>query len=610
MIKLVCEGDPIARKGRPPKIDGAMPMRERVAKHRTRRQQMKRRCVAVLDTETDPFDNELETKVFPFVACLYSDQFDPIIIWDENRKRFVQRLLEAIEALPDEYTIYAHNGGKFDFMFLVSQLRGTISFKGRGIMSAKIGRHELRDSFDVIPERLAAYRKDEFDYSKMTKDKRHKHRAEIIEYLKDDCIFLFELMRDFVDRYGLKLTIGQTAMGLLKEHYNVERFTDNWDATVRNYFFGGRVECIQGRGDFRGPYKLFDVNSMYPFVMANYAHPIGSSFDYKYRRGPIRDDTVFIDVTCDNRGALIARNEEKETVATIKRGRFFTTIWEFDVAIKYGLISNIEINFVLDCPKRTDFSKFILPIYHRRQELKAELKRLEALGQNHTQAYQETKRDDMFHKFLMNSGYGKFAQNPRNFKEHYLSDPDERPPADWFRSLNDMKGKVPPENLVYLQPEYEAPDYWIWTKPNPGFRFNNVGVAASITGAARAVLLEALQHADDPIYCDTDSIICRDLGGVKIHKTELGAWDLEDEFSRVVIAGKKLYGCERKSHTCEKDRFKIRSKGSAAPSWAQLLHVLAGNSVVLRNKAPTLDRFGGQEYLHRTIRATAPILNP
>ena len=57
------------------------------------------------------------------------------------------------------------------------------------------------------------------------------------------------------------------------------------------------------------------------------------------------------------------------------------------------------------------------------------------------------------------------------------------------------------------------------------------------------------------------------------------------------------------------DRFKVRSKGSTRPTWDQANWLVAGNPVELRNFAPTLDRYGGQEYGVRTIQATAPILS-
>ncbi len=613
-MRFICEGDEPRRPRGRPRIekDRLQTSTDSMRKKRTPRTQMKQRCVAVLDMETDPFDSMAQSEILPFCAYLYSDQFEPVLIWEEDFPTFCRKLVEAIEALPDEFTIYAHNGGRFDFMFLIKHLRGKISFKGRGIMSAKIGNHELRDSFHIIPEKLAAYQKQAFDYSKLTKKNRKKNRAEIIDYLKSDCLHLFDIVKKFVEGFGLKMSIGQAAMVELKKYYEVEKFSDGWDNYVRQYFFGGRVECIRGRGEFIGDYKIFDVNSLYPSVMANFSHPIGEMGHYKLRHGEPTADTYFIDLDCTNNGALIGRGEDGETTARIKQGRFRTTIHEYRVALKYGLIDNVSINYCLDCEKATAFDKFVLPLYENRLRTKAELDRMKKAGTENSAAFLDMKKDDIFYKLLLNNAYGKFAQNPRRFKEHWITDPDELPPDEWFNSVN----KIPDANerTQYLMPHYEAPDYWIWSKPAPSWRFNNVGTAASITGAARSVLLEALQDASDPIYCDTDSIICRDLKGVLIDKVLLGAWDLEDEFSRVIIDGKKLYSVmhkKAKNRSAEdlergiSPNYTVKSKGASGLTWDNMLAMLEGGTVSVPNKAPTLTKYGKQYYLTRNIKATA-----
>lgn len=604
---------PAPKKRGRPKSDDALSNGERQTKHKNKRREERQRDIAVLDMETDPFDDIVKGIIKPFVAYLYSDQFEPVLIWEESEDEFIAKVCNAIEGLPRQFTIYAHNGGRFDFLFLVRRLRGKVSFKGRGIMSARIGEHELRDSFHIIPEKLAAFQKQSFDYTKMRKDKRNNYRNEIIAYLKSDCVYLFDIVKTFIGQFGLKLSIGQAAMYELKRHYDVKKISDGWDNYLRTFFYGGRVECLKGRGLFKGDYKLYDVNSLYPFVMAGYQHPIGDMFDCKIRRGDPGPDTVFIDLEATNRGALIGRNSDKETVANISRGRFHTSIWEFDVASRYGLIDVHRINFCIDCLRRTDFSKFVNPLYANRLTSKAELDRLKQAGREASAAYVDMKKDDIFYKLLLNNAYGKFAQNPRKFKEHYITDPDETPPPEWMKSLDYLPED---ERGIWLLPEYEGTDYWIWAKPNPMFSFNNVGTAASITGAARAVLLDGLMKADNPIYCDTDSIICRGLSDVPISKTELGAWDMEDEFTQVVIDGKKLYStwhAKPRARTPQQladglfPEYTIKSKGSSRLTWREMLDMLAGKEVIKVNRAPTLTRYGTQTYVTRTMRATAPL---
>lgn len=607
-ITSIPDEDDCPKIGRPPIGDVAMTKRESSKKYRKQDAAKRLQNIAVLDFETDPFDKETRAKIFPFVACLYSDNFEPVLIWEENHGEFIKRVIAAITSLPDRYTIYAHNGGRFDYMFFVSNLRGEVRFKGRAIMSATLGNHELRDSLHIIPEALAAFQKEKFDYEKMKAGKRNNHRQEIIDYLLSDCRYLLDIVKTFVSNFGLKLTIGAAAIASMREHYDVAKFSESWDAVIRNYFFGGRVECLQGRGRFQGNYKLFDVNSMYPYVMANFQHPIGGFYDYAIRYGQPGPDTVFLDVECVNHGALVGKTNEGETTANIPYGVFRTTIWEYGVALKYGLIENVKVKLCIDCKKRSDFSKFVIPKYNQRIATKDILSNLKERGMEHSAAFIDTKRDDMIIKYVLNNGYGVWAINPRNFKQHWLTDPGEMPPPEWFKSID----ALPPQDAnEFKLPVFECEQYAVWEKPNPSYHFKNVGVAASITGAARAVLLEALQHAKQPIYCDTDSIICLSLDNVPIDKTALGAWDLEDEFTEVIICGKKLYGCwylkPRKGTDGQLVTSKIRSKGVSDLTWSDIEAIERGDNVISINRAPTMDKFGSQKYLERTVRATASI---
>jgi hypothetical protein len=521
--------------------------------------------------------------VYPFLAVLYSDNFEPIIIWDEDFPSFIEKVFQAIVSLPDEYTIYAHNGGKFDYMFLLHKLRGFVSFKGRGLMSAKIGRHTLRDSLHIIPEKLAAYRKDDFDYTCLTKKKRNKHRAEIIQYCVNDCRYLLDIVQTFIKQHGLKLSIGQAAMCALKSAgYKVARLSDQKDLFMRSFFFGGRVECIQGSGHFVGDYKMYDVNSMYPYVMANYQHPIGN--EYLIRRGKPGTRTVFIIMECENYGAMIHHSKDGETSAGAERGQFRTSIWEYEVALKYDLIRNVKIIYCIDCAERSAFDKFVLPLYEKRILTKKTLKELVP----DTREYNETKKDDIFYKLLLNNAYGKFAQNPRRFKECYITDLEERPPEseEGFDPLPKLRN--------------ETMGYAIWERPQKRQLFNNVGTAASITGAARSVLLEAMCNASNPIYCDTDSLICTGLSNVEIHGQNLGAWDIEEQYSEVIVAGKKLYACKKKDGTT-----KFKSKGTKIERWEDMLKLLNDEVVETINRSPTLTKTGKQVYIKRQVRATA-----
>jgi len=578
-------------RGRPAGVAKPKSPIERKRTQRGRDKAARMEDIAVLDFETDPFDNVSRESVFPFMGVLYSDNFAPKVFWNENHEELIREVIAAIAALPRKYTIYAHNGGKFDYMYFMHLLRGRVSFKGRGLMAAKIGEHELRDSLHIIPTKLAAYKKDDFDYKFLFKTVRHKHRQAIIDYCISDCRNLLSIVKSFINRFGFKISVGQAAMAELKRYYKVGTLGPTMDHDLREYFYGGRVECIMGKGRFTGPYKLYDVNSMYPFVMAHMKHPI--SREYTFRRGKPNDHTAFVKVRCTNYGAFVGRLENGETSANIRDGVFNVSIHEYKAALELGLVENVEHILSIDCEEFSTFDKFVIPRYAERQNTKLKIEALEQAGLTESAEYDETVKDDLFIKLMLNNAYGKFAQNPRRFKEYYITDPNEAPPME-DEKYDEFTGQSWGDF-----PEFENGRYAIWSRPIAEVRFNNVGTAASITGAARSVLLRALHVAVDPIYCDTDSIICRALAADH-DVSRLGAWKLEAEFRDVLIAGKKLYATESVT-----GKQKIKSKGANGLRWGDLEAILQGELISMINNAPTLTRRGTQAYIERGIRATA-----
>ena len=558
------------------------PAKVRQRAYKARRASARKDDIAILDMETDPFDNVSQELICPFLAVLYSEQFETIVIWENDNAVFVVKLIAAIEALPRSFTIYAHNGGKFDYMFLIHRLRGEVSFKGRGIMCATIGAHKLRDSFHILPEKLASMKKSTFDYSTLTKSKRDHYKSEVIKYCISDCVNLLYYVKRFNQNFGFKISIGAAAIAKLRESYTTETLTNHTDMALRPYFHGGRVECISGAGYYSGNLKLYDVNSMYPHVMASCRHPVGA--EYVYRPGPPNAFTSFVKLECSNNGALLSKNESNELVSDVRHGVFYTSIYEYKMALELDLISDVRIIESVDNFNQTNFARFVEPLYARRA---IEKERLQTLAKS-SDEYEECKSEVLFLKLIMNNAYGKFAQNPRRFREHYLTDPTLRPPA--------LSGEAEYD----LVPDHMGSDYWIWSRAPDILRFNNVGTSASITGAARAMLMRAIANAKNPIYCDTDSLICEELRGETLDALKLGAWDLEKTITELIVCGKKLY-----AYKTDLGETIIRSKGASGLDWTAMLALLGGERRVVTNRGPTLTRSGRQYYIARTIRATA-----
>lgn len=609
---IICPPDAAPpKRGPKPKYSGAT-RKERVAQANKAKREQNRLdaldSILVLDFETDPFEAETEAEVYPFLAVLYGEDIGHVVFENEDYLALINTLADYIRNLPGKRIIYAHNGGRFDFRFLLSKIRGEVSFKGNSLMKAQIGEHELRDSYHIIPEKLARLgSKIEIDYLKMKKGVRAKHMPEIIEYCKMDCEVLHGVVKHFIDKNGLKISIGQASMALLRNEYKVKHLGQHTDTVLRNFFHGGRVECIQGLGRFVAPegrrWQWYDINSAYPDAMANCKHPIGDVEDYVWRTIDARPnaDTCFLTIECDNNGALLALDPvTSELTAHIPHGVFKTTIWEHNAALELGLISNVRYIMAIDCPLQTDFSRFVLPLYSERQTLKAELDTLT----EGTAYFTDVFRESNLIKLYLNNAYGKFAQDPHKFKDAWISAPNEAPPPD-ERDIEDTlfnrEGKT--RKGWGSMPTQENELYWVWERPNSRLRFNNVGTAASITGAVRAKLLRAITNAESPLYCDTDSLCCLSLGNTHFHASELGAWKPEAEFSEILIAGKKLYGAR-----LDGGKPKIKCKG-AQLTWAELERIVDGETVATIAKGVTIDKSGAQYYIKRNIRATVRARN-
>jgi hypothetical protein len=601
---------------------------ERKQKSRAIAKQKQLDAAWILDMETDPFDNVTMKHEYPFCVVLYSYIHPTIKLWkelDETDNAFTTRIIETIKDLPGKATIYAHNGGKFDWMLLAHHIKSKVMRKGGGIMAAKIGRHEIRDSRHIYPAALAAFSKMKFDYSTLTVENRQQHRAEIEAYCESDCQNLLKIVRQFIQENGSCISIGQAANRKLKKFVPYDRLSEHMDGKIRGvdtnyyhkdtygksngkgYFFGGRVECLSGKGTFTGDYALYDVNSMYPSVMAECMHPIGNEF--RFHTGEITDATCFVHLRCRNHGALLQHcvvNGIHTTSADVECGEFHTTIHEYLVAMALHLIEDVKIIELIDCDKRANFRDFVEPLYAERAEIKDWLDR-------HDRTHPEyiiVELHGQMIKLYLNNAYGKFAQNPRRFwREWWLNEDDPEPEVDCSYVKYEDTGIVQWRKRKDIWDDAhidddgrQIPGQYRLRGPSDQYRFHNVATAASITGAARAKLLWALYHAIDPVYCDTDSIICRSLRDcIEISPTKLGTWKKEKNICKISIAGKKLY-----CYTGSDGKSTVRSKGVDGLNPDHFPKMIdAGDAIRTVAKGPTLQLDGRQIYQERWVRATA-----
>jgi hypothetical protein len=213
----------------------------------------------------------------------------------------------------------------------------------------------------------------------------------------------------------------------------------------------------------------------------------------------------------------------------------------------------------------------------------------------------------LFWKLVMNGAYGKFAQNPRRFKDtRIVRLNDEAPDAGEGWELSERYDLMD----VYTRATYDENDpedcKRMWRS------FLNVGTGASITGAARAKLLRGIVACRGLVYVDTDSIIATEFVG-ELDSDRLGAWKTEAYGSEVAIVEKKTYAvfglrsndpieeAKRVKHWGDPYCVKLASKGIRATA-AQIRAAAQGETVSYTQLAPTIRLDGGQTWLTRRVR--------
>lgn len=577
--------------------------------------------ITTCDCETDPFLHGRNP--LPFIWGFY-DGTD-FLTFDST-----EEFVEYISQQP--VIVYAHNGGKFDFMFLIkfADAAGRIQMINGRIVSMNFGKATLIDSFAAVPQSLGSIKKDEIEYWKLERENRTQYRGEIIDYLRGDCVYLHELMLAYRANAGTRKTIASNALAHAKR-LNINPGATNYrfDANYRPFYYGGRTQCFQ-RGTHHN-ITVCDIKSSYPRAMME-THASG---DEMKRLGSLdglsRDEIQrsFIVLRCISHGAFPYRNNTSEGLAFPDRlDTYSVTGWEYIAAKELGLIEDDEILSVRMATKTISFKEYVTHWFEYKERHGAK----DANGKvidpiNYT-----------IGKIMMNSLYGKLAQNPERYHDYKIEPIGSALPCK--KPVFGKSSGKPGKSNVCLICGFEEYDHgWLLYTTYEGKEFHhrpslwkyqyrygiewegkrlfkNVATGASITGYARASLLRAI-HAigsENVIYTDTDSLVLKssaDLSRLDIGK-ELGQWTIElKDCPTGHFAGKKLYAIDLGNNapcTCSGmqgcKRHKVVTKGGRL-TYKEMGRVVAGESVVYEAQAPSFSLVRGNHFIRRTIKSTA-----
>ena len=523
-----------------------------------------------VDCETDPFKYGRVPQPFIFGAYNGDDylEFDTAT---ELTAHFYNQ----------EVVLYAHNGGKFDWHFVLPDLEPETKIQvisGR-LAKFKIGEAEYRDSYSLLPIPLSAWQKDVFDYEKLEKENREKHREEIRRYLRSDCVNLYDILVRFFASYGRKLTLASASLamwrkisGETEDHSSPEFYEE-----IKPFYYGGRVQCFKS-GVGEHAFQVVDINSAYPRAMLS-RHPWGTLYFTDVRLPKAREDIerCFITITAKSTGAFPYRGENGLEFPSDHQDRSFNiTGWEYLAAVETGTLdAGAKVHLVHTFADSINFEKYINHFFHMKADAKERMKNPDDL---------DAKADYIFAKLFMNSLYGKFASDPSSYSEYMTCLPDEIEAME-SEELGGWELVAELHNVAIVGRSL----------PPQAQRYFNVAVGASITGYVRAMLWRAIQASEGVLYCDTDSIAA--IKPVVELGDEIGQWSNEGDFNRWAIAGKKLYAFGRID-----GGYKIASKGARLTA-EQIFQIADGETVEYKQEAPT---FGlrGVRFTARNIKRT------
>lgn len=550
--------------------------------------------ILAVDCETDPF--EVGRIVEPFIWGVYHHYnkekfYKEFIGTGENFVCTSADLGNIVDYLSQQNAIcYAHNGGKFDWHFLSEFFEPTddlLIINGR-LSRFKIGLCEFRDSYNIIPAALSQYNKQDFDYIKMSREHRHKYMPEIKTYLESDCKNLWDMVTDFEKEYGRQITQASAAMDYWKRRLKfkngnpirnkIPRSNMMYYDKFRPFYYGGRTQCFES-GDIEILARSIDINSAYPFAMLE-KHPYGLGYIREDGR-PKKDfknwGPMFFHIGCIAKGAFPYNgiSSKRYYPADDVFRYYYVTGWELIAAIDTETIDEIEFVEYYEFTELKSFKRFVNHFYELRKQFPKETHP----GQN------------LFAKLAMNSLYGKWAADPRRYKSYSLK------PAEMYKEYQD-------------KPEFTARLFREWCivaeRKEVTKGFYNIATAASITGFVRAMLWRSICAAKRPFYCDTDSITAKGFGKEISYGPELGQWEVEYKYDRIVIAGRKLYAFHKRGAKMnDESAWKLASKG-ARLNFKEIIRAAHGEAVTFNNMVPTFSvSKKDPTFVTRIITATA-----
>ena len=377
-------------------------------------------------------------------------------------------------------------------------------------------------------------------------------QLEAIKYCKLDCQSLHEVLTKFneliynefkVDSHTV-LTLPSLAMKIYKTHYmpenSIYQLLGKVEEAVRQSYSGGAVDVYIPHNrisSFLSKVKdtlfktlyYYDVNSLYPFVMANHPMPIGKPVVFE---GDIRkiDPQAFGYFYCkitspENIQHPILQRSIKtsaglRTVAGLGTWNGWIASTEMDNALKFGYQFDILNGYQFE--KGDLFSGYVNKMYSLRLQ------------------YEKGTAMNLIAKLLMNSLYGKFGMKlETSVVEMYDTSTDLR--LEIFKDTLEALGETLLDYIKIDKTYVIVRDTTLSMKYNEELDMYhgqdiNVAIASAITAGAR---VHMSIFKNNPLfnlyYSDTDSAVTDQQLPQDMIGSELGQMKLEYIINKAIF---------------------------------------------------------------------------
>lgn len=495
----------------------------------------------VFDIETSMWKNKPEYHnryIEPFLLVFYDGE--KTLHWT-GKNCLIKFLKFYLTKKYRRKICFAHNGGKFDIIGLYQafiedkDLPMKYSFQpvmqGSRIMSFKIydknkNRWEFRDSYCLLPRSLDSLSKSfKPDHKKMKMPSKDDNMTKWVKYCANDCYALYDILHIFNNiisdiRGCIGYTIASTSLKTFRKRFlNRELETYfQYNNHFRKAYYGGRTEIFNmyARPKKKEVYYLYDINSMYPFVMKYNLFPVSKPKKTNYY--DIRDcigKTGIIDVTVETLDGLDIpilpfHRDDGKLIFPLGKWRGLYEFSFIEKCLEYGY--HFKIHNAWEFDDDYLFKGYIDHFY--------------SLKNNSEGAERE------IYKLLLNSLYGKFGEISK--RRRLITDPDIS-----------LTGKLPyDDHFGYaLQEYYQYSPYHLPV------------ISIKITTLAQLHLYKLFEKIKDEggtiYYCDTDSVVT----DIRLNTSkEIGDISLQEEFKEGIFLLPKVYYLK----TFEGNKIKIK----------------------------------------------------